>query len=84
LDEIPGLGQARRATLLRHFGSVRKLKAASAGEIAALPGFGQRTAEAVHAALHPAALPPAAQPPAAAPPVAFTHGGTDMSKVGDA
>ena len=84
LDEIPGLGQARRATLLRHFGSVRKLKAASVGEIAALPGFGQRTAEAVHAALHPAAVPPAAQPPAAAPPVALTHGGTDMSKVGDA
>ena len=25
LDDVPGLGQARRATLLRHFGSVRKL-----------------------------------------------------------
>ena len=52
LDGVPGLGQARRATLLRHFGSVRKLTAASAQEIAALPGFGQRTAEAVYAALH--------------------------------
>ncbi|MGH3277174.1 MAG: helix-hairpin-helix domain-containing protein, partial [Streptosporangiaceae bacterium] len=52
LDGIPGLGKARRATLLAHFGSVRKLRTASAGEIAALPGFGQRTAEAVHAALH--------------------------------
>jgi excinuclease ABC subunit C len=52
LDGVPGLGQARRATLLRHFGSVRKLRGASAEEIAALPGFGERTAEAVYAALH--------------------------------
>jgi excinuclease ABC subunit C len=52
LDGIPGLGQARRATLLRHFGSVRKLTAASAEDIAGLPGFGRRTAEAVYAALH--------------------------------
>jgi excinuclease ABC subunit C len=52
LDDVPGLGRARRATLLRHFGSVRKVGAATVGEIAALPGFGQRTAETVHAALH--------------------------------
>src|SRR5450755_1414034 len=52
LDGIPGLGQSRRATLLRHFGSVRKLSAATVSEIAALPGFGQRTAESVYAALH--------------------------------
>jgi excinuclease ABC subunit C len=52
LDGVPGLGQARRATLLRHFGSVRKLTAASAEDIAELPGFGQRTAAAVYAALH--------------------------------
>jgi excinuclease ABC subunit C len=54
LDDVPGLGQARRATLLRHFGSVRKLRTATAGEIAALPGFGERTAQTVYAALHPA------------------------------
>ena len=35
LDAVPGLGPARRAALLKHFGSVRKLKAASADEIAA-------------------------------------------------
>jgi excinuclease ABC subunit C len=52
LDGVPGLGQTRRATLLRHFGSVRKLTAASVNDIAELPGFGQRTAEAVYAALH--------------------------------
>ncbi|MFC4946464.1 excinuclease ABC subunit UvrC [Pseudonocardia sp. GCM10023141] len=51
LDAVPGLGPARSAALLRHFGSVRKLRAASADEIAALPGFGQRTAAAVLSAL---------------------------------
>jgi excinuclease ABC subunit C len=53
LDGVPGLGQARRATLLRHFGSVRKLRAATVSEIAELPGFGRRTAESIYAALHP-------------------------------
>ena len=52
LDAVPGLGPARRATLLRRFGSVRKLRAASVEEIAAVPGFGLRTATAVHDALH--------------------------------
>ena len=51
LDAVPGLGPARRATLLKHFGSVRKLRAASADEIAAVPGFGPATAAAVVTAL---------------------------------
>ncbi len=51
LDGVAGLGPARRTALLKHFGSVRKLKAAGVDEIAALPGFGQRTAAAVVAAL---------------------------------
>ena len=54
LDAVPGLGPARRATLLRQFGSVRKLRAATVQEIAAVPGFGLRTAEAVHSALNDA------------------------------
>jgi len=53
LDSVPGLGPARRTALLRHFGSVRRLRQAATEEIAALPGFGRRTAAAVHAALHP-------------------------------
>jgi excinuclease ABC subunit C len=48
---VPGLGPARRAALLKHFGSVRKLRAASADEIAAVPGFGPATASAVVTAL---------------------------------
>jgi excinuclease ABC subunit C len=52
LDSVPGLGPARRAALLKHFGSLRKIKAAGVDEIAALPGFGPRTAAAVLDALH--------------------------------
>jgi excinuclease ABC subunit C len=51
LDDVPGLGPARRATLLKHFGSVRKLRAASAEEIAAVPGIGPRLAAAIAAVL---------------------------------
>ncbi|HET6259505.1 MAG TPA: excinuclease ABC subunit UvrC [Pseudonocardia sp.] len=54
LDAVPGLGPSRRAALLKHFGSLRKLKAADVDAIAALPGFGPRTAAAVLAALHSA------------------------------
>jgi len=53
LDGVPGLGPARKATLLRHFGSVRRIAGASVAEIADLPGFGPRIAETVAAALHP-------------------------------
>jgi excinuclease ABC subunit C len=52
LDAVPGLGPARRSALLKRFGSVRKLRAASVTDIASVPGFGLRTAEAVYRALH--------------------------------
>jgi excinuclease ABC subunit C len=51
LDGVPGLGQARRTALIKHFGSVKKLKLAGVDEIAEVPGVGRRTAEAVRAAL---------------------------------
>ncbi|HSE72312.1 MAG TPA: excinuclease ABC subunit UvrC [Nocardioidaceae bacterium] len=51
LDDVPGLGEVRRKTLLRQFGSLRKLRAANVEEIAAVPGIGPRTAEAIVAAL---------------------------------
>ncbi|GIG29439.1 excinuclease ABC subunit UvrC [Cellulomonas marina] len=57
LDDVPGLGPARQAALLRHFGSVKRLRAASAEEIATVPGMGERTAAAVVAALHPTEQP---------------------------
>jgi excinuclease ABC subunit C len=51
LDDVPGLGPARRANLLKHFGSVRKLRAASVEEIAAVPGIGPKLAATIVAAL---------------------------------
>ncbi|MEU8223103.1 excinuclease ABC subunit UvrC [Kribbella sp. NPDC048915] len=55
LDEVPGLGEVRRKTLLRHFGSLKKLRAATVDEVADLPGFGPRLAESVVLAVHAAA-----------------------------
>ncbi|ROS30540.1 excinuclease ABC subunit UvrC [Cellulomonas sp. PhB150] len=62
LDDVPGLGPARQAALLRHFGSVKRLKQASAEEIATVPGMGERTAAAVVAALAGGPAGPTSQP----------------------
>ncbi|MFD1150411.1 excinuclease ABC subunit UvrC [Saccharothrix hoggarensis] len=51
LDDVPGLGQTRKAALLKHFGSLKKLREASIEEISVVPGVGRRTAEAVLATL---------------------------------
>ncbi len=48
LTEVPGLGAARIKALLRHFGSVAKLRQATPDEIQELPGIGPRLAEAIH------------------------------------
>jgi excinuclease ABC subunit C len=51
LDSVPGLGPARRSALLKQFGSVKALSAASPAEIAAVPGIGPRLAETIAGAL---------------------------------
>jgi excinuclease ABC subunit C len=51
LDGVPGLGETRRRALLKRFGSLKRLAAASAEEIAEVPGVGPRTAAAVVEAL---------------------------------
>lgn len=51
LDDIPGVGPTRKKVLLKAFGSVRDLRAASADEIAAVPGIPREVAEDVHAVL---------------------------------
>ncbi|MQA94068.1 MAG: excinuclease ABC subunit UvrC [Streptosporangiales bacterium] len=51
LDEIPGLGPARRKALLKHFGSVKKLAAAGPEEIATVSGIGPRLAETIASTL---------------------------------
>ena len=44
LDEFPGIGERRKAALLRRFGSVHRLRLASVEQIAAVPGFGGKAA----------------------------------------
>jgi excinuclease ABC subunit C len=51
LDQVPGLGEVRRKALIRYFGSLKKLRAASVEEIAAVPGFGPKLAVAIKEAL---------------------------------
>ena len=51
LDDVSGLGAVRRKTLLKHFGSLKKLRDASLAEIALVPGIGPRTAAAIKAAV---------------------------------
>jgi excinuclease ABC subunit C len=51
LDRVPGVGPARRKTLLKHFGSIDAIRAATVEEIAALPGIPIAVAEAVKAHL---------------------------------
>ena len=51
LDDIPGLGPARRKALLSRFGSVRKLRAATPEMIAEVPGIGPALAERIILAL---------------------------------
>ena len=51
LDDVQGLGEVRRKALLKRFGSLRKIRAATVEEIAEVPGIGRRTAETIVAAL---------------------------------
>jgi excinuclease ABC subunit C len=48
LDEISGLGEIRRKSLLTHFGSVSALRAASQQEIANVPGIGEKMAKSIY------------------------------------
>ena len=51
LEEIPGIGPRRRAHLLKHFGSLKRIEAASFEEISAVPGMTSQAARAVCIAL---------------------------------
>lgn len=54
LDTIPGVGPARRSDLVKHFGSVKKLREATVDEISEVKGFGPALAQTVYDHLHPA------------------------------
>ncbi|MGY0062711.1 excinuclease ABC subunit UvrC [Streptomyces sp. LZ34] len=55
LDTVPGLGESRRQALLKHFGSLKRLRVATVEQICEVPGVGRKTAETVAAALATAA-----------------------------
>uniref|UniRef100_UPI00036CF2FC helix-hairpin-helix domain-containing protein n=1 Tax=Streptomyces sp. TOR3209 TaxID=1073567 RepID=UPI00036CF2FC len=55
LDDVPGLGETRKQALIKHFGSVKKLRAATIDQICEVPGIGRKTAETVAVALARAA-----------------------------
>ncbi|MFI0236827.1 excinuclease ABC subunit UvrC [Streptomyces sp. NPDC016845] len=50
LDDVPGLGDTRKQALIKHFGSVKRLRAATIDQICEVPGIGRKTAETIVAA----------------------------------
>lgn len=52
LDEIAGVGPKRKQALLKHFGSVKRLKEASVEEIAGVPSITRPLAEVIYTFLH--------------------------------
>jgi excinuclease ABC subunit C len=52
LDQIPGVGEARKRLLLRHFGSVDALRGASLKDLQRVPGIGPRLARTIYEGLH--------------------------------
>ncbi|WP_405766714.1 excinuclease ABC subunit UvrC [Streptomyces sp. NBC_01538] len=55
LDDVPGLGESRKQALIKHFGSVKKLRSATIDQIREVPGIGLKTAETIAVALAQAA-----------------------------
>jgi excinuclease ABC subunit C len=59
LDDVPGLGEARKKAILRQFGSLKRLRAATVDELESVPGIGPTVAQAVVDALAASAPAPA-------------------------
>ncbi len=51
LDSIPGIGPARRKSLITHFGSIENIKKASIDELVLAPGISRAVAESIKAHL---------------------------------
>lgn len=52
LDDVPGLGEVRRKKLLKHFGSVKRMRQATLDELDGVPGIPRSVAEGVYRVLH--------------------------------
>jgi len=53
LDEVPGIGAARKRALLNHFGSARGVKQAGLADLEAAPGISRETARSIYGFFHP-------------------------------
>ena len=73
LEKVPGLGPARRAALLRRFGSLRRIRDASVEELMTVPGVGPALAESLRREL--------GEPPGGAGSATGGHRGDDMLDV---
>jgi excinuclease ABC subunit C len=51
LDSVNGVGAKRKAMLIKHFGGIKKIRAATVDELGALPGINKSMAEAIKKAL---------------------------------
>jgi excinuclease ABC subunit C len=52
LEQIPGVGPKRRRELLRHFGGLQGVAAASVEDLCRVPGISETLAQEIYAALH--------------------------------
>jgi excinuclease ABC subunit C len=52
LDDIPGVGAARKKALLKRFGSLARMRTADVDELRAVPGVGPSLARTIHDHLH--------------------------------
>ncbi len=81
LDEFPGIGQQRKAALLKKFGSIQRLRTATVEQIAEVPGFGGKAATELKAFLEARSRTPTAAAKAeegpGAPQSHGEHGETD-------
>jgi excinuclease ABC subunit C len=55
LDDVPGIGPARKKALLLHFGTARAVKGASLEDLERTPGINKAMARAIHEHFHPPA-----------------------------
>ncbi|MER5197867.1 excinuclease ABC subunit UvrC [Streptomyces sp. NPDC002755] len=83
LDEVPGLGETRKQALIKHFGSVKRLRAATVDQICEVPGIGRKTAETIAAALARAASPAPAVNTATGEIIDDEEPGTTVGSPGD-
>ncbi len=67
LDEVPGLGPARRTRLLKHFGSVKKLREQDQETLGSLTWLPDAVAADLYATLHGEPLPSARALPSSPP-----------------